>query len=71
MDDFFDQGELVAKLYTDSPLSHINMQISISCKLGLYLSYITTEAAKAIEPRDGIGDNNIRYWFKRNIVDIF
>ena len=59
MDDFFYQRKLEAKLYADSPLLRINMHMGISCKLGLHLSYIATEAIKAIESRDGIGDDNI------------
>ena len=56
MDGFFDRRKFVTKLHADSPLPRINMWMGISCKLELHLSYTaTTDAAKAIQTRDGIG----------------
>ena len=60
MDDFFDRGELAAKLYADSPLPHANMQIGISYKLEFHLSCTATKVAKAIETRNGIGNDKIK-----------
>ena len=60
MVDLFDRGEFVAKLYADSPLPHVNMQMGINYKVEVHLSYIATKAAKAIETRDGIRNDNIK-----------
>ena len=59
MDDFFDRGELAAKLYADSPLPRINMQMGISYNLEFHLSYTALEVTKS------------RVWFKGSIFEIF
>ena len=49
MVEFFDRGEFVAKLNTDSPLPHVNMQMGISYKLELHLSYIATRLQRQLK----------------------
>ena len=60
IDDFFDRGELAAKLNADSRFPQVNMQMNISYKLELQLSYTVIEVAIAIETHDRIRNDYIK-----------